>query len=30
MHKKGGAKEGSSDAKAHKLICTVSFILSAL
>lgn len=30
MHKKGGAREGSSDAKAHKLVCTVTFILYLL
>lgn len=27
MHKKGGAREGSSDAKAHKLVCIVTIIL---
>lgn len=30
MHKKGGAREESSDAKAHKLECTVTFILYLL
>lgn len=30
MHKKGGAREGSSDAKAHKLAHTVTFILYLL
>lgn len=27
MHKKGGAREGSSDAKAHIFVCTVTSIL---
>lgn len=26
MNKKGGAREGSFDAKSHKLVCTVTFM----